>query len=122
MITTCPKCGRNYEETSDETANDPARLCMPCWHMSKVQEAERKVAQIEKERDIDRKYMREQSDGIATLCGLVDRFIRRVTEGLRPSEEFAKAIHGIRDAWDKLGWCENCGQMGCPGDCREDDR
>ena len=122
MITTCPKCGRNYEETSDETANDPGRLCMPCWHMSKVQEAEREVKRLERERDSDAKYMREQSEGIAKLCGLVDRFIRDVVDGLRPSEKFGKACREIHAAWRELGYCDYCGQVGCPGDCREEDR
>ena len=30
-ITTCPKCGQAYEETSEEHANDPNRECFACW-------------------------------------------------------------------------------------------
>lgn len=30
--TTCPKCGRCYEETSEEEANAPSRRCSTCWH------------------------------------------------------------------------------------------
>jgi hypothetical protein len=31
MITTCPKCGRCYEEKSKEEAYSPTRRCLPCW-------------------------------------------------------------------------------------------
>ena len=30
-ITTCPKCGRCYEEVSEEMANSYERLCRPCF-------------------------------------------------------------------------------------------
>lgn len=30
-ITTCAKCGKLYEESSDENANRPDRMCPPCW-------------------------------------------------------------------------------------------
>lgn len=122
MITTCPKCGRNYEETSDETANDPGRLCMPCWHMSKVQEAERKVERMEKEREIDAKCARERFEKIEHLCRLVDAFGHKIVEGLRPSPEYGKVWHEIFLAMRDLGYCDYCGTMGCCGDCREDDR
>lgn len=29
--TTCPGCGRCYEETSEEEANSPSRLCLACY-------------------------------------------------------------------------------------------
>ena len=29
--TTCPRCGSCYEESSDEQANSPDRLCNSCW-------------------------------------------------------------------------------------------
>ena len=29
-ITTCPRCGACYEESSEEHANDPRRLCPDC--------------------------------------------------------------------------------------------
>jgi hypothetical protein len=31
MTTTCPKCGRLYEEKSEEEACSPLRLCLQCW-------------------------------------------------------------------------------------------
>jgi hypothetical protein len=31
-VTTCPVCGDCYQESSEEAANDPSRLCWPCWH------------------------------------------------------------------------------------------
>lgn len=121
MLTTCTRCGRVYEETSDETANDPGRLCMPCWYLSKVQEAERAVKRLERERDSQAKYMQEQSEEIKKLCRLVDRFIRDVVDGLRPSEKFGKACHEIHAAWRELGYCDHCGQMYCNGECQEED-
>jgi hypothetical protein len=30
-ITICPACGDCYQEFSEEAANDPRRLCWPCW-------------------------------------------------------------------------------------------
>lgn len=30
-ITTCMGCGTCYEESSEEAANDPNRLCMTCF-------------------------------------------------------------------------------------------
>jgi len=30
-ITTCTKCGKGYEEHSEEAANAPERLCFSCW-------------------------------------------------------------------------------------------
>jgi hypothetical protein len=122
MITNCSRCGRGYEESSEETANDPGRLCMPCWHAEKVREAEQRVARMTKSRDADAEYMRKQTEGIETLCGLVDRFIRKVVEGMRPGKEFADYSDKIRDAWRDLGWCDYCGNLGCDGSCREDDR
>lgn len=35
MITTCTKCGKAYEESSNETANEPGRLCGPCYFEDK---------------------------------------------------------------------------------------
>ncbi|MCC6352788.1 MAG: hypothetical protein IT577_02815 [Verrucomicrobiae bacterium] len=29
--TTCPQCGSCYDESSDEQANSPDRLCSKCW-------------------------------------------------------------------------------------------
>lgn len=29
-ITNCPRCGACYEESSEESANDPLRLCRTC--------------------------------------------------------------------------------------------
>lgn len=29
-ITSCPKCGKAYEEQSEESANNPDRLCPDC--------------------------------------------------------------------------------------------
>ena len=31
MITTCPKCGRAYEEQSREEADSPNRMCLDCF-------------------------------------------------------------------------------------------
>jgi hypothetical protein len=31
MITTCTNCGKLYEERGMEAANDPSRLCNPCY-------------------------------------------------------------------------------------------
>lgn len=30
-ITTCTRCGKGYEESSEEAANAPERLCHRCW-------------------------------------------------------------------------------------------
>lgn len=30
-VTTCPKCGTLYEESSEEQANAPARSCRACY-------------------------------------------------------------------------------------------
>ena len=30
-ITTCTHCGNCYESISEEDANDPNRLCLPCF-------------------------------------------------------------------------------------------
>lgn len=30
-ITTCLKCGKVYEESSNEEANSPYRRCLACW-------------------------------------------------------------------------------------------
>jgi len=30
-ITTCPGCGRAYEESSGEASNSPDRMCSACW-------------------------------------------------------------------------------------------
>ncbi len=30
-ITNCTKCGKLYEDQSEESANDPERLCYPCF-------------------------------------------------------------------------------------------
>lgn len=30
-ITTCTACGKAYEESSEELANDPIRLCLSCF-------------------------------------------------------------------------------------------
>lgn len=30
-ITTCTQCGKLYEESSEEYANEPNRLCLACW-------------------------------------------------------------------------------------------
>lgn len=30
-ITTCTNCGSLYEDSSEESANDPNRLCMSCF-------------------------------------------------------------------------------------------
>lgn len=32
-ITTCSKCGKAYEESSEEQANAPGRLCTPCYRV-----------------------------------------------------------------------------------------
>lgn len=29
--TTCPRCGSCYEESSEEAANSPDRMCSRCW-------------------------------------------------------------------------------------------
>jgi hypothetical protein len=36
-ITNCTRCGELYEEQSDESANDPARVCLTCHHIAKGQ-------------------------------------------------------------------------------------
>lgn len=38
MITTCPKCGKCYEEQSEEEANSPSRECMDCWGKARTKE------------------------------------------------------------------------------------
>lgn len=30
-ITTCPRCGTLYDESSNEEANNPDRYCHKCW-------------------------------------------------------------------------------------------
>ena len=30
-ITVCPECGKGYEESSEEEANNPNRLCRECY-------------------------------------------------------------------------------------------
>ena len=35
MITTCPKCGKAYEEQSREEADSPNRLCSECFKESR---------------------------------------------------------------------------------------
>lgn len=37
-ITNCPKCGKCYEETSEETANSPSRECTDCWAAARAEE------------------------------------------------------------------------------------
>ena len=32
MITTCPICGKLYEEASDKEANNRHRSCLRCWY------------------------------------------------------------------------------------------
>lgn len=31
--TTCTRCGRLYSESSEEAANEPGRLCIPCYRL-----------------------------------------------------------------------------------------
>ena len=31
-ITSCPRCGRLYEEASEEQANSPNRCCLDCFN------------------------------------------------------------------------------------------
>ncbi len=38
-MTTCTRCGKCYEEGSEEAANLPTRECSTCWH--RRQEADR---------------------------------------------------------------------------------
>lgn len=33
-ITTCTGCGKLYEEQSEEEANNPNRLCLPCFSIT----------------------------------------------------------------------------------------
>jgi hypothetical protein len=41
MITTCPNCGRAYEEKSEEEAYSPLRRCLRCWQQEhEVKESE----------------------------------------------------------------------------------
>lgn len=42
-ITNCPKCGRCYEETSEEEANAPSRRCSTCWHEQHTADERRAV-------------------------------------------------------------------------------
>ena len=36
--TNCLKCGKCYEEQSEEQANSPARECMDCWMKAHTEE------------------------------------------------------------------------------------
>lgn len=42
-ITTCSKCGRAYEEQSEERANEPNRKCLDCYreHYQQIASAPR---------------------------------------------------------------------------------
>lgn len=42
-LTNCPKCGTCYEESSEEQANSPARVCMNCWMAARTEENLRPV-------------------------------------------------------------------------------
>jgi len=35
-ITTCTICGHSYEESSEDTANAPERLCSACFRQRKI--------------------------------------------------------------------------------------
>jgi hypothetical protein len=43
--TTCTNCGTCYEESSEESANDPNRLCAPCFASSRREGGMGKMAQ-----------------------------------------------------------------------------
>lgn len=42
-ITTCLKCGKGYEECSEEEANSPDRMCPACWQSTSVDEARNRI-------------------------------------------------------------------------------
>jgi hypothetical protein len=88
--------------------------------MSKVQEAERQVARLQKELESAAKRAHERSEKIEQLCRLVDNFGHRIVKGLRPSPEYGKVWQAVSLAMRDLGYCDYCGTIGCDGNCRED--
>jgi hypothetical protein len=47
-ITDCPRCGKSYEEKSEEEASSPNRLCLSCYREASVPETKRDEGPDEK--------------------------------------------------------------------------
>ena len=120
MTTICSICKREYEEPIPCETENPNHVCMPCWYASKIKKAEHEADLATKE--LHRQYaeIAKQNKAIKELCCLVDDFICAVTDGLGPSQEYSRRVHKIKEAFDELGWCDNCRQMFCCGSCYED--